>query len=66
MVTVTDEELLDALAYLHREHGIVAEGAAAAGVAALRSSVEPSGTVVVVVTGRNVTDDVLRRALSGR
>jgi threonine dehydratase len=64
MVTVTEDALLDALAHLHREHGLVAEGAGAAGVAAVRSSAQVTGTVVVVVTGRNVTDDVLRRALS--
>jgi len=63
MVSVTEDELLDAIAYLHREHGVVAEGAGAAGVAAVRSSGDRAGTIVVVVTGRNVTDDVLRRAL---
>jgi threonine dehydratase len=63
MVTVTEDALLDAIAYLHREHGLVVEGAGAAGVAAVRAR-ELSGTVVVLVTGRNVTDSVLGRALS--
>jgi threonine dehydratase len=63
MVTVTEEALLDAIAYLYREHGLVVEGAGAAGVAAMRAN-KLSGTVVVLVTGRNVTDRVLRRALS--
>jgi threonine dehydratase len=66
MVTVDEHELLAAVAGLHREHGLVAEGAGAAAVAAVRSGkVAPAdGPVVVLVTGRNLTDDVLRRALA--
>jgi threonine dehydratase len=65
MVTVDEDELLAAVAELHREHGLVAEGAGAAAVAAVRSgkAAAPDGPVVALVTGRNVTDDVLRRAL---
>jgi threonine dehydratase len=63
MVTVTEEALLDAIAYLYREHGLVVEGAGAAAVAAVRGR-KLSGTVVVLVTGRNVTDRVLGQALS--
>jgi threonine dehydratase len=63
MVTVTENELLDAIAYLYREHGLVVEAAGAAGVAAVRAH-ELTGTVVILVTGRNVTDRVLGEALS--
>lgn len=65
MVTVDEDELLAAVAELHREHGLVVEGAGAAAVAAVRSgkAAAPAGPVVALVTGRNVTDDVLRRAL---
>jgi threonine dehydratase len=65
MVTVDEDELLAAVAELHREHGLVAEGAGAAAVAAVRSGkvAAADGPVVALVTGRNVTDDVLRRAL---
>lgn len=65
MVTVDEDELLAAVAELHREHGLVAEGAGAAAVAAVRSgkAAARNGRVVALVTGRNVTDDVLRRAL---
>lgn len=65
MVTVDEDELLAAVAELHREHGLVAEGAGAAAVAAVRSgkAAAADGPVVALVTGRNVTDDVLRRAL---
>jgi threonine dehydratase len=67
MVTVDEDELLAAVAELHREHGLVAEGAGAAAVAAVRSGKvrPPDGPLVALVTGRNVTDDVLRRALAG-
>lgn len=65
MVTVDEDELLAAVAELHREHGLVAEGAGAAAVAAVRSGkvAAADGPVVALVTGRNVTDDDLRRAL---
>lgn len=65
MVTVDEDELLAAVAELHREHGLVAEGAGAAAPAAVRSgkAAAADGPVVALVTGRNVTDDVLRRAL---
>jgi threonine dehydratase len=65
MVTVGEDELLAAVAHLHREHGVVVEGAGAAAVAAIRSRrVEASdGPVVALATGRNVTDEVLLRAL---
>jgi threonine dehydratase len=64
MVTVDEDELLAAVAELHREHGLVVEGAGAAAVAAVRSRKVPApdGPVVALVTGRNVTDEVVRRA----
>jgi threonine dehydratase len=67
MVTVDEDELLGAVGELHRDHGLVAEGAGAAAVAAVRSGkvAAPDGPVVALVTGRNVTDEVLRRALGG-
>jgi threonine dehydratase len=65
MVAVDEKALLGAVAHLHREHGLVVEGAGAAAVAAIRSGkvAMPDGQVVALVTGRNVTDAVLRRAL---
>jgi threonine dehydratase len=65
MATVDEDELLAAVAELHREHGLVVEGAGAAAVAAVRSgkAAPPDGRIVALVTGRNVTDEVLRRAL---
>jgi threonine dehydratase len=65
MVAVDEKALLGAVAHLHREYGLVVEGAGAAAVAAIRSGkvAMPDGQVVALVTGRNVTDAVLRRAL---
>src|SRR5919109_628885 len=57
MAAVYEDELLAAIAHLHREHGLVAEGAGAAAVAAVRSgkAATSDGPVVALVTGRNVT-----------
>jgi threonine dehydratase len=64
IVAVREAEIEDAMRHLAREHGIVAEGAGAAGVAALRAGkVEPRGTTVAVVSGRNVTLETLARVL---
>jgi threonine dehydratase len=65
MATVDEDELLAAVAELHREYGLVVEGAGAAAVAAVRSgrAAPPDGQIVALVTGRNVTDEVLRRSL---
>ena len=54
---VSDAELAEAVRFLARAHGIVAEGAGAAAVAGLLAGkIEPGGgPVVAVITGRNVT-----------
>jgi threonine dehydratase len=66
MVSVDEDDLLPAIVHLHREHGLVAEGAGAAAVAAVRSGKAASAAepLVALVTGRNVTDAVLGRALA--
>ncbi|MFD0902631.1 threonine ammonia-lyase [Actinomadura sediminis] len=56
LTAVTDAEIRAALRWLLREHGLVAEGAGAAGVAAvLAGRVEAEGRLIVVVSGRNIT-----------
>lgn len=60
-VTVTDEEIIDAIGYLGRGEGIFAEPAAAAGVAALRKlaarhDLAPEERVVVLITGNGLKD----------
>ncbi|MEU5879107.1 pyridoxal-phosphate dependent enzyme [Spirillospora sp. NPDC047279] len=64
MTTVTDAELRTAMRWLFAEHGLVVEGAGAAGVAAVLSGrVEVTGRLVVVLSGRNITVPVYREAL---
>jgi len=68
MAVVTEDELTAAMRWLFREHGLVVEGAGAVGVAAvLAGRVEPAsgGSVVVVLTGRNIAVDAYRRVLAG-
>ncbi|XRQ13679.1 threonine ammonia-lyase [Actinomadura welshii] len=56
LTAVTDDEIRAAMRWLFREHGLVAEGAGAAGVAAvLAGRAELTGRPVVVVSGRNIT-----------
>jgi threonine dehydratase len=64
IVTVSEAEIVDAMRFLAREHGLVAEGAGAAAVAALLAGrVHAEGDTVAIVTGRNVTAETLARAL---
>jgi threonine dehydratase len=66
IVTVSDPELEDAMRFLASEHGVVAEAAGAAGVAALTTGrVRAGGRVVAVVTGRNVDPALFARILAG-
>jgi threonine dehydratase len=62
MVEVTEGELAGAMRTLALEHGIVAEGAGAAAVAAIRAGKAPAG--VAIVSGRNVTAETLAGALA--
>jgi threonine dehydratase len=65
LVAVSEDELAEAMRFLVRAHGLVAEGSGAASVAALRAGrVEPSGTVVAVLSGRNVGATTLASVLS--
>ena len=55
LTSVTDAEIHAALRWLFTEHGLVAEGSGACGVAAvLAGKVEISGRLVVVLSGRNI------------
>jgi len=59
VVTVTEGEIAGAMRFLYAEHGVVAEGAAAAAVAAVQSGRARVQTArcVVVVTGRNIDSE---------
>jgi threonine dehydratase len=59
MLVVTEQELMRAVA-AYDDAGIRAEAAAAAALAVL-PQVTPEGPVVLIVTGRNIDDDLLAR-----
>jgi threonine dehydratase len=60
VVSVDEAEIAAAMRFLAREHGLVAEGSGAVAVAAvLAGRAERFGTLVAVVSGRNVTDEIL-------
>jgi threonine dehydratase len=61
MLRVSERELAAGVAALDAA-GIRAEGAAAAGPAALRQLPELDGPIILVVTGRNIDDALLERA----
>ncbi|MEU8797643.1 pyridoxal-phosphate dependent enzyme [Spirillospora sp. NPDC048819] len=56
LTAVADDRIRTAMRWLFREHGLVAEGAGAAGVAAvLAGKTEVTGRLIVIITGRNIT-----------
>jgi threonine dehydratase len=60
---VSEVQMLDAIRYLLLEEHLVAEASGAASTAALLSSAAPSRIVVLLVTGANISQTVLQRAL---
>lgn len=65
LVTVTEEEVRDAIRYLAVERGVVAEGAGAAPVAAVLAGRVPDGPgTVAVVSGRNIDAQTLAGVLA--
>jgi threonine dehydratase len=67
VTTVTEEEIASAMRFLFAQHGLVAEGAGAVAVAAVRGGRVSVRTAacVAVVTGRNVDPRAYARVLSG-
>jgi threonine dehydratase len=64
LVPVTEEQIADAICYLAREHGLIAEGAGAAPVAAMLAGTVPvAGQTVAVISGRNITLQALAQVL---
>lgn len=59
VVTVTEEAIGDAIAWLHREHGLTVEGSGAVGVAAIRTgALKPQAfPVVITISGANIDPD---------
>jgi threonine dehydratase len=66
VVTVTEAEIADAMRFLVHEHGVVAEGSGAVGVAALLTGkIAPTaGPTAVIVTGRNIAAPALAEVLA--
>ena len=69
VVQVMEDDIEAAIRWLVRNHGLVAEGAGAAPVAALRAGVIDEalldGEVVTVISGRNIALDTLADVLKG-
>ena len=65
MLTVTEHELARAIAWLHHEESVTAEGAGAVGVAAVLGGkiAGLTGPVAIVVSGGNIDDDRLGEIL---
>lgn len=65
LVAVTEAEIEEAIRFLAREHGLIAEGAGVVATAALLAGkVEAGGRAVALVTGRNIERRTLGRILS--
>ena len=66
IVTVEEDDIAEAIAWAHREHGFTVEGAGAVGIAAILSrKLKPQAfPVVVTVSGANI-DAHKWRALTG-
>jgi threonine dehydratase len=61
VVSVSEGEMLDAIAFLHAREGILAEPSGAAALAALRREGNRSGACVALVTGGNISPEIQRR-----
>jgi threonine dehydratase len=56
LIAVTEDQIAEAIRYLAREHGVIAEGAGAAPVAAILVGAIPvTGQTVAIISGRNIT-----------
>jgi len=67
-VTVSEDQIADAIRALARDHGLIAEGAGAAALAAIRSGAIPEadGDLVAIVSGRNIALPTLAAILNAQ
>jgi len=65
VLLVSEDQMLQAIAHLYHNEDVLAEPAGAAATAALLASAQPGGSVVVLVTGANISDSVKRLAGAG-
>lgn len=69
VLAVSEVEIVEAIRWLFREHGLVVEGAAAVGVAAALAGklhIPAGRTAVFVLTGRNIAPEKYAEVLAGR
>ncbi len=65
LVCVTEDQIAEAIRYLAREHGLIAEGSGAAPIAAILAGAVPvTGQAVAVISGRNIAFQALSRVLA--
>jgi threonine dehydratase len=62
VVLVTEERMVDAIRHLYRQEGVLAEPAGAAATAAWLVWQPVSASVVLLVTGGNISDAVRQQA----
>jgi threonine dehydratase len=64
LVSATENQLADAIRYLARQHGLIAEGAGAAPIAAILAGAIPvTGRTVAIISGRNIILQTLAQVL---
>ena len=61
VVLVSEEQMMHAIAHLYKEEGVLAEPAGAAATAAFLAKPQHKGSVVLLITGANISEDVRRR-----
>ena len=61
VVLVSEERMLQAIAHLRQEEGVLAEPAGAAATAAFLAAPQHDGCVVLMVTGANISDSLKER-----
>jgi threonine dehydratase len=66
VVTVTDDEIVEAMAFLFERAKVVAEPSGAAGVAAVRAGRVPGRRIGIVVSGGNVSAERFAQLVSSR
>jgi threonine dehydratase len=63
IVLVSEDQMLQAIAHLYKEEGVLVEPAGAAATAAFLGNPQNAGEcVVLIATGANISDDVKKRA----
>ena len=62
VLLVTEEQMIEAITHLYSKEGVLAEPAGAAATAAFLGGARREGSVVLLVTGANISDEVRNRA----